>query len=79
MTVDILKAAASAVASVPILGVAAGIVSRILNQISQAQQNTELALRIATRCARALTTISEHLDTLENKSAISNSIDRFVE
>ncbi|PBK64178.1 hypothetical protein ARMSODRAFT_962339 [Armillaria solidipes] len=79
MIVDILKAAASAAASVPVLGAAADIVSHILNQISQAQQNTELALRIATRCARALTTISEHLDTLENKSAISNSIDRFVE
>ncbi|PBK64184.1 hypothetical protein ARMSODRAFT_1088113 [Armillaria solidipes] len=79
MTVDILKAAASAATSVPVLSVAAAIVSRILNQISQAQQNTELALRIATRCARALTTISEHLNTLENKSAISNSIDRFVE
>ncbi|SJL11676.1 uncharacterized protein ARMOST_15082 [Armillaria ostoyae] len=79
MTVDILKATASAAASVPVLGVAVGIVSRILDQISQAQQNTELALRIATRCARALTTISEHLDTLENISAISNSIDRFVE
>ncbi|PBL03946.1 hypothetical protein ARMGADRAFT_38753 [Armillaria gallica] len=78
VTVDILKAAAAAATSIPILGSAAGIVSCILQQISQAQQNTELALRIATRCARALVTISEHLDTLKVTPAILNNIKYFV-
>ncbi|KAK0235607.1 hypothetical protein EDD85DRAFT_837469 [Armillaria nabsnona] len=77
-TVDILKAAAAAATSIPILGSAAGIVSCILQQISQAQQNTELALRIATRCAKALVTISEHLDTLKVTPAILNNIEYFV-
>ncbi|PBL03963.1 hypothetical protein ARMGADRAFT_1157960 [Armillaria gallica] len=63
LTVDILKAAAAAATSIPALGAAAGIVSSILQQISRAQQNTELALRIAARCARALATISKHLET----------------
>ncbi|PBK87246.1 hypothetical protein ARMGADRAFT_1168615 [Armillaria gallica] len=78
VTVDILKTAAAAAASIPVLGAAADIVSRILNQISQAQQNTELALRIATHCARVLATISEHLYTLENTLALSDSINQFV-
>ncbi|KAK0213910.1 hypothetical protein IW262DRAFT_282808 [Armillaria fumosa] len=78
VTVDILKAAAAAATSIPTLGSAAGIMSCILQQISQAQQNTELSLRITTRCARALVTISEHLDTLEITPAILNNIKYFV-
>ncbi|KAK0495214.1 hypothetical protein EDD18DRAFT_1354426 [Armillaria luteobubalina] len=78
VTIDILKAAATTATTIPVLGSAAGIVSCILQQISQAQQNTELSLKITTRCARALITISEHLDTLEITPAILNNIKYLV-
>ncbi|PBL03693.1 hypothetical protein ARMGADRAFT_1070201 [Armillaria gallica] len=77
VTVDILKTAAAAATSIPALGAAAGIVSSILQQISQAQQNTELALRIAARCAGVLATISKHLETLAITPAILNNIRSF--
>ncbi|KAK0495209.1 hypothetical protein EDD18DRAFT_1354422 [Armillaria luteobubalina] len=77
MAVDILKAAAAT--SIPALGAAAGIVSSILQQISQAQQNTELALKIAARCARTFATISKHLETLVITSAVLENIESFEE
>ncbi|PBL03925.1 hypothetical protein ARMGADRAFT_37868 [Armillaria gallica] len=51
----------------------------ILQQISQAQQNTELALRIAARCARALATISKHLETLVITPVVLDHIKSFEE
>ncbi|KAK0235603.1 hypothetical protein EDD85DRAFT_937617 [Armillaria nabsnona] len=77
LTVDILKAAAATATSIPALGAAAGIISCIFQQISQAQQNTELALRIAARCARALATISKHFETLVITSAVLDNIKSF--
>ncbi|PBL03951.1 hypothetical protein ARMGADRAFT_1056943 [Armillaria gallica] len=77
LTVDVLRATATAATSIPALGAAAGIVSCIFQQISQAQQNTELALRIAARCARALATISKHLETLVITSAVLDNIKSF--
>ncbi|KAK0213914.1 hypothetical protein IW262DRAFT_283150 [Armillaria fumosa] len=79
MAVDILKAAAEAATSIPALGTAAGIVSCIMQQISQAQQNTELALKSAARCARALATISQHLEMLVITSAVLENIKSFEE
>ncbi|KAK0449885.1 hypothetical protein EV421DRAFT_1777453 [Armillaria borealis] len=79
LTVDILKAATATATSIPALGAAAGIVSCIFQQISQAQQNTELALRIAARCAKALATISKHLETLVITSAVLDNIKIFEE
>ncbi|KAK0204539.1 hypothetical protein DFS33DRAFT_665562 [Desarmillaria ectypa] len=70
-------AAAAAATLIPVLRAAAEFFSHILQQISRVQQNTKLALRIAIRCARALATISKHLETLAVTSEISDNMKSF--
>ncbi len=52
-------------APTPILGVAAEILSSVLKQVSQTQQNTEIAETIAGRCIRAYQMVEAHLKTVQ--------------
>ncbi|SJL09513.1 uncharacterized protein ARMOST_12891 [Armillaria ostoyae] len=65
--------------STPILGGAAEILCGILQQISQTQQNTVVAKKIADRCVRIFTEIQEMLDAsgVTSDSIISNLIKKY--
>lgn len=64
-------------APTPILGVAAGILSSVLKQVSQTQRNTELAETIAGRCIRAFQMIEAHLKTVEGTPETLRHVKQF--